>query len=521
MKHVKQILLPLAVIMVMLTAGIMAPVSYGAEDSINVFEDRDSVEIDANSSMTLVYTVYNNSGADCSIFASAESTNSSVSATVDVKQFILGPSETRAVHVTLKADRFAHAGDYELTVSFYPYSPGNSAQAPVVLSMPMEVTSVYASEGAFNKILGAFDNPFDAPLNAPWVTTLITAILWIIISLAVTTVVVKVSRFIIRVLNKKRKIKLKDKRKKDALDAMGKYVFGIIILHGISNTMRVIGASESLVAIFEDISVILTVIFAAMIVWGLFKAEMAELSLRLREHDTVDDSLIPLILMLGRIVIFFGTAVVVLAVFGIDLVTLITSIGLITTGISLGAKSVIGQFINGMILLIERPFVKGDKIKVAGDQTVLKVEKVGFLTSEFTSWSNEERYIIPNNVLSDSTMVNITRDNKEYKVYDYYSIAYDSNIELAKGIMMDCTYSHPRVIVEGPLGKPEIRFEGTDGSGISLRLSYAVEDHESYGTIGGEIRMAIYKRFTEEGIEIPYTQYTVNVIKTGQADKEE
>jgi small-conductance mechanosensitive channel len=41
-----------------------------------------------------------------------------------------------------------------------------------------------------------------------------------------------------------------------------------------------------------------------------------------------------------------------------------------------------------------------------------------------------------------------------------------------------------------------------------------VNDHENYGSIAGAIRYRIFTRFTEEGIDIPYDQYTINLVRT-------
>jgi small-conductance mechanosensitive channel len=70
--------------------------------------------------------------------------------------------------------------------------------------------------------------------------------------------------------------------------------------------------------------------------------------------------------MIAEIIVIVITTSVALAIYGVDLVSIVTGLGLLTTGLSLGAKNIINQFLSGIILLAERPFVKGDKINKKG-----------------------------------------------------------------------------------------------------------------------------------------------------------
>ena len=50
------------------------------------------------------------------------------------------------------------------------------------------------------------------------------------------------------------------------------------------------------------------------------------------------------------------------------------------------------------------------------------------------------------------------------------------------------------------------------------RLSFVVNDHENYGSIAGVVRYRIFTRFSEEGIDIPYDQYTINLVRTKRVE---
>ena len=115
-------------------------------------------------------------------------------------------------------------------------------------------------------------------------------------------------------------------------------------------------------------------------------------------------------------------------------------------------------------------------------------------------------------MMSDSKIVNITKDNVYYKVYDYFTIDHDADITRAREIMVEIAYQDPGVVADGSFSKPDVRFSSYNYNEVSLRLAYTVVDHDDYGVISARIREKVIKRFAEEGISIPYPQYTVNFV---------
>lgn len=71
--------------------------------------------------------------------------------------------------------------------------------------------------------------------------------------------------------------------------------------------------------------------------------------------------------------------IVVVALSGGNTSSLVTSIGLITAAVSLALQDVLRNFVSGLYLLIERPFVVGDTIRVADQRGV--VERVDIRTT--------------------------------------------------------------------------------------------------------------------------------------------
>ena len=80
------------------------------------------------------------------------------------------------------------------------------------------------------------------------------------------------------------------------------------------------------------------------------------------------------------------------------------------------------------------------------------------------------------------------------------------------GMGVEVAYGDVGVVADGSFSKPDVRFSTVNNNEISLRLAYTVVDHEDYGVISARIREQIFKRFKEEGIDIPYPQYEIRAI---------
>ena len=248
-----------------------------------------------------------------------------------------------------------------------------------------------------------------------------------------------------------------------------------------------------------------------MLAWKAYKVVVYNIVVSMDTKDRIDDSLLPLLNMIGKIIIAIVAVSVILAVMGLSLAAILTSAGLVTLGISLGAQSTLNQFFSGLVLMTSRPFRIGDKIRLGTDGEVLIVRKISVMETEFKNWLNEEVTRVPNSTVMASTIVNMTMDDKSYKVYDYFDIAYGADVDKAREIIMSTVMAHPQVIKDGSKSMPLFRFQSLDSSSVKLRVTYVVPDHENYLTISGQIKEAVYRRFRAEGIEIPFNVVDVHV----------
>ena len=119
---------------------------------------------------------------------------------------------------------------------------------------------------------------------------------------------------------------------------------------------------------------------------------------------TLDDELIPLIRRVVTLVIWIVAILIVLPVFGVNINALIATLGVSSLAIALAAKDTIANIISGFLLMIDRPFRIGDKIKLPSGEVVEAID-IGVRRSKFLH-ENNAVIIVPNVDLSKSKIIN-------------------------------------------------------------------------------------------------------------------
>ena len=113
-----------------------------------------------------------------------------------------------------------------------------------------------------------------------------------------------------------------------------------------------------------------------------------------------------LVLLAGR-VIFTVTIIVgvvaILGVWGLGIALPVTLIGAVTVALSFALQDILKNLVSGVYLLLERPFVIGDRITIASYSGI--VENISIRVTALRT-SDGERVLVPNGMLFSSAVVN-------------------------------------------------------------------------------------------------------------------
>ena len=520
----KGVLFTLAV--VLFVAMVSAPVSSDAESAVNKMESggvtlivfSDGINMNTLKAYPVSLHLYNSNASPVTVKLSDDG-NSAIKLSIPSEgnvssdQVVLSANGSDGCSIELEAsfntDKYTSMGDYQITLVMQVMGSGGATETSMAL--PVSVVSNYSSGVAYNRIMGIFPNDLSPPFDTIPYTTLITMLIWIGLALVISTFALMFLKFIFNVIER-------DPKTLGRNTALG--VFFCIIIAGIGNCLMVWGAEEAVVEKYSMISGILYIIFAAMVIWDLYKAVVTTTLQKLEKRDVggMDTSLIPLFKAIGKIIIILICIALILSKFGVNFVTLIASAGLTGLGLSFGVKPAINELFSGLIVLMTRPFKKGDYVTVGNDER-LQVSEIGILRTKFVTGYTPEDASMPNSKIASSKIVNISHKTLMYRSTLSVKVPFDSNLTLIKKLVKNVASNHPNVVTDGSVPKPNAVFSAcNDGSAIIMTLAFYVRDYEDNKTTTCQIREGILEAFKERGIRIPLNKMEITVYKGGQCN---
>ena len=205
--------------------------------------------------------------------------------------------------------------------------------------------------------------------------------------------------------------------------------------------------------------------------------------------------------------------------FGIDIGVLSISILVLAVILSLGAKDAISDAISGFVILLDQPFRVHDGIQIKELDAWGDVLRIGTRTTQILTRDNRE-VIIPNSKMLNSQVINYTYPSPEYRMQVDLHIAYHSDLELTRQVLLDALSKVDGILPEKEV---EILFIDFGDTARKIRVRWWVADyHQDYAVLN-KVCTAIDVALDHAGIEIPITTYDLNVSmqsgKTNQDDK--
>jgi len=257
------------------------------------------------------------------------------------------------------------------------------------------------------------------------------------------------------------------------------------------------GVRISLIAIVFGVAVF-------MISYSLVKMFRRHLMMTAFTHLEIDEgirhSLDSFINFIGLVL----SLLLAIVVMGADLTSLTVIAGALSVGIGFGLQNVISNFVSGIIILFERPFKVGDWVNIGGEEG--KIKQINIRSTELETFKKTS-VIVPNATLLSSSVINMTHGDNWTRLSVSVGVAYGSDVEKVKQILLECAASHPKVLKK-PM--PYVIFTDFGSSSLNFELRcYSSNIWEGW-MVPSDLRFAINKRFIEEGIEIPFPQVVVH-----------
>ena len=175
-----------------------------------------------------------------------------------------------------------------------------------------------------------------------------------------------------------------------------------------------------------------------------------------------------------------------------------------TLGLSFGLQEIFANFVSGIIILFERPIRLGDSVNV--NNCIGTVTKIRIRSTTITTFDRHE-IIVPNKSFLTDKITNWSLSDKVTRVLIDVGAAYGSDTAKVEKVLIDVAERNSLVMKEP---EPIVAFIGFGADSLDFQLR-VFADISDLVKVQNQLRHEINRRFTEEGIEIPFAQRDIHI----------
>lgn len=244
--------------------------------------------------------------------------------------------------------------------------------------------------------------------------------------------------------------------------------------------------------------VTITAVLIQVAIWGdraLRTWLVATRAQRNEDPDRITSS--AAIAFLVRVALWAVVALMVLDNLGVNITTLVASLGIGGIAIALAVQSILGDLFASLSIVLDKPFVVGDFIIV--DKMLGTVEKIGLKTTRVRSLSGEQ-IVFSNNDLLKSRIQNLRRMESRRVVFQF-GVSHLTPATLLRGL--------PEMVQQIVAAQPQVRFDRAHLAGIAApvfnyEVVYYVDntDYTVYMNVQQEIYLSILAGLEERGVSL-------------------
>ena len=183
----------------------------------------------------------------------------------------------------------------------------------------------------------------------------------------------------------------------------------------------------------------------------------------------------------------------------------LTMLGLVAAavgvGVGFGLQNIANNFISGIFILFERPIKVGDRIEVG--EVHGHVVRIAARATTVRTNDNID-IIIPNSSFTSFNVINWSHGDQKVRFRVPVAVAYGSDARLVERLLLEVAHENENVLKEP---SPRVVFWAFGDSALEFQLRvWTTRMLHRRGVFFGQLNLAIYEKFQQHGIRIPFPQ---------------
>jgi len=206
-----------------------------------------------------------------------------------------------------------------------------------------------------------------------------------------------------------------------------------------------------------------------------------------------------------KVALYLVLVLVLLSIMGIEISGILTALSALVLAVGMALQNLIANVANGIVIVSGKMFKKGDYIEVEGFSG--SITKINFLHTTIMTPDNK-KITLPNSMIINNAVINYD-SNFTRRLQFNISVAYESDVEVVKKIILDCMISNGKVLLDPA---PFCRMNSMDASSIGF-IGRCWCDKEDYWDVYYDVLETIFNELKRNNISIPFNQLEIRERK--------
>ena len=254
------------------------------------------------------------------------------------------------------------------------------------------------------------------------------------------------------------------------------------------------------VTVMSILSIIFIIVIARLINWfinRLLKREVKRNQIELTHSYSIG--------IVSKYLIYLIAFILILESFDVDITVLLGASAALFVGLGLGLQDIFKDSFAGMVILYGKIIRVKDIIEV--EDIIGEVIEIDIRSSKLIT-KDDIIVIIPNHKLILEKVINWSRNYRSTRFSITVGVAYGSDTELVKNLLLEVTKKHPKVT--DPT-KSHVLFQDFGDSALQFELYFYSEQLFDIEAVKSDLRFAVDKAFREANISIPFPQRDLHI----------
>ncbi len=237
------------------------------------------------------------------------------------------------------------------------------------------------------------------------------------------------------------------------------------------------------------------VLFVAVLLIGIIIIKiLMNIVRRLLNKTRMERITIGFLCAILKICFWLVLVLILLSIIGIEITGILTALSAVVLAIGLALEDLIANVANGIVIITNKMFKKGDYIEVDGKEG--SVVNINFLFTTIVT-SDNKKIMIPNSTIVENPVVDFDSNGTRRVEFKFY-ITYDSDVEVVKKLIIDCMKSNGKVRL---VPEPFCRLNAVNQGGMEF-IARCWCDCEDYSDVYFDVLELVYNELKRNQIKL-------------------